>query len=163
MKPSSLLRPFLAVLLLLAPAVASVARAEMVLAESSLFVNASVTEVVTVDATGPGIVEIVLSDLQWYAPLSSLTLAISDASGVLRSFSGSGSHTYALGGAARLYAHITGIGSGSLRFGLLGYRVVFHPSTPTVPLPAAAWLLLGGLGGLGALGRLRRRAREIAN
>jgi len=145
----------LALGLALAPAES---RAETVLVDSSKLVQSTQTFVFPFTVTGSGLLEITLSDLGWSQKLSSLTLVLADSKGVLHRLTGDGSFTFQLGSATHLFAHITGVAEGAtIKIGLFGLRVRFHPPTPTVPLPAAAWLLLGGLGALGAARQMSRK------
>jgi hypothetical protein len=133
--------------------------AETVLVDTSQLVQATQTFVFPLEVTAAGLLDVSLSDLAWTDKLSSLTLVLADSKGILHRHVGEGSFTFELGGATHLFAHVTGIASANpLRLGLIGLQIRFHPAAPAVPLPAAAWLLLGGLGALGvarALGRSR--------
>ena len=137
--------------------VPAASHAETVLVDSSKLVQSTQTFVFPFTVTGSGLLEITLSDLGWSQKLSSLTLVLADSKGVLHRLTGDGTFTFQLGSATHLFAHITGVAEGAtIKLGLFGLRVRFHPPTPTVPLPAAGWLLLAGLGALGAARRLNR-------
>ncbi len=133
-------------------------RAETVLVDTSTLVDTAKTVVFPFVASGPGTFEIVLKDLEWTERFASLSIALTDARQVLSRRDGAGVFSVEFQGAGLLYAHVSGM-TGQLRFALFGLIVKFHPATPTVPLPAAAWLLLGGLGALGGSAAFARRNR----
>ena len=136
------------------------ARAETVLVDTSTLVSSTQTYVFPFTVTGPGTVEVILTDLAWTEQFNALALAITTANDILQQLSQAGALTFKVGNAGQYYALVTGAAGGLIKLGLFGLHVRYHPPTPTVPLPAAALLLLSGLGALGGAGLRRRAARR---
>jgi hypothetical protein len=139
------------------------ARAETVLVDSSTLVSSTQSYVFPFTVTGPGTVEVILTDLVWTEQFNALALAITTATDILQQLSQAGALTFTVGAAGQYYALVTGKAGGLIKLGLFGLHVRYHPPTPTVPLPAAALLLLSGLGALGGAGLRRRAARREAS
>ena len=136
---------------LLGLAAATAVQADQILVAQTSMISGTVSTVDSFTAPGTGTVTVQLANIPWPSALSSLSF-----------FAGSGTQVLASGtvppanGAlsgtllesfqvtpGTYFAHITGTAaSGPLDLGLYSMQVSFAPA---VPLPAAAWLLVGGL------------------
>jgi hypothetical protein len=138
-----------------APAV----HADQILVAQTSMINGTVSTVDSFTAPGTGTVTIQLADIPWPAALSSLSFFASSATQVVASgtvpppngaLSGTLLESFQVT-PGTYFAHITGTAApGPLDLGLYSMQVSFAPA---VPLPAAAWLLGGGLLLIAGLGR----------
>lgn len=149
-----------AVFALVAAAAAPLASADTLIAEASPLISGTQSNVYTVSAPTAGSVTVTLSNLGWPDRLASLSFALATSSGVLKTFSGEGSQTIDIGTAGQYYAIVTGTAQGHWNLGMYSLRMTFStlqsPGGPTVPLPAAAWLLLSGIAGVFGLMRWKQ-------
>ena len=131
----------------LAPAV----HADQILVAQTSMISGTVSTVDSFTAPAAGTITIQLANIPWPAALSSLSFFASSASQVVASGTvpqGSGPVSGTLLDSFQVtpgtyFAHITGTAApGSLDLGLYSMQVSFAPA---VPLPATAWLLVGGL------------------
>lgn len=136
-----------------APAV----QADQILVAQTSMISGTVSTVDSFTAPAAGTVTIQLANLPWPTALSSLSFFASSASQVLASGTlpnpstpGAGAtmmDSFQVTGPGTYFAHVTGTATpwgpnNSLDLGLYSMQVTF---APTVPLPASAWLLVGGL------------------
>jgi hypothetical protein len=106
------------------------------------------------DAPTAGTVTAQLSNLPWPDTLSALSFSATTASDVVSSWSAADSsqtRTFEVG-PGTYFAHILATAGGSLDVGLYSLTLSFKPDV--VPLPGAAWMLLGGIAALFGLARL---------
>jgi len=149
-------RRVLAVSALLGLGAGQVGLADQILVAQTNMISGTVSTVDSFSAPGTGTMTIELSNIPWPTTLSSLSFFAGTASQVLASGSLSSSTGPQLTESFQVtpgtyFAHVTGTApSGPLDLGLYSMQVSFAPA---VPLPAAAWLLAGGLLVLGAVGR----------
>lgn len=140
-----------------APAV----HADQILVAQTSLISGTVSTVDGFTAPAAGTITIQLANIPWPSALSSLSFFASSASQVLASgsvpppsgaLSGTLLDTFQVSGPGTYFAHVTGTASpsGPLDLGLYSMQVSFAPA---VPLPAAAWLLGGGLLLIAGLGR----------
>jgi hypothetical protein len=144
-------------------------RADTVMLEQTGLVSGRQSFVVPLHIEGRGQMTVQLSDLGWAGQLSDLSFTLSGVDGLLSANplmaavtdgppEAARPKTYTISEAGTYYASISGKAGGPYNLGLYGIRVAFalaDAPPPTVPLPGAAWLLLGGLGLLGR--HVRRR------
>jgi hypothetical protein len=161
------LRPRAATLLvtgsaLLGLAAGTAAHADEILVAQTNMISGTVSTVDSFTAPGNGTVTIQLANIPWPAALSSLSFFASNATQVLASgtvpppngpVSGTTLESFQVT-PGTYFAHITGTAApaapGSYDLGLYSMQVSFAPA---VPLPAAGFLLGGGLLVLAGLGR----------
>jgi hypothetical protein len=140
---------------------AQLAHADEILIAQTNLISGTVSTVDSFNAPAAGTVTIELSNLPWPTALSSLSFFASSPSQVLASgtvpngpngVGGMMLESFQVTGPGTYFAHVTGTAapSGSVDLGLYSMQVSFAPA---VPLPAAAWLLAGGLLVLAGLGR----------
>jgi hypothetical protein len=145
---------------LAATAAAPFANADTLIAEASPLISGTQSNVYTLAASSAGSVTVSLSNLGWPDRLSSLSFALATSSGVLKTFSGEGTQTINIGTAGTYYAIVTGTAQGHWNLGMYSLRMTFAalsgPGGPTVPLPAAGWLLLSGIAGVFGLMRWKQ-------
>jgi hypothetical protein len=130
-----------------APAV----HADQILIAQTSMISGTVSTVDSFTAPGTGTVTIQLANIPWPAALSSLSFFASSATQVVASgtvpppngpISGTILDSFQVT-PGTYFAHITGTAApGSFDLGLYSMQVSFAPA---VPLPATAWLLVGGL------------------
>jgi len=138
-----------------APAV----QADQILVAQTSMISGTVSTVDSFTAPAAGTVTIQLANIPWPTALSSLSFFAGTATQVLASgtvpppngaLSGTLLDSFQVS-PGTYFAHITGrAASGPLDLGLYSMQVSFAPA---VPLPAAAWLLAGGLLLIAGLGR----------
>jgi hypothetical protein len=137
------------------------AQADQILVAQTSLVTGTVSTVDSFMAPAAGTVTIELSNLPWPTALSSLSFFAGTATQVLASGTvptapaGAGGmmlESFQVTSPGTYFAHVTGTAtpSGTLDLGLYSMQVSFAPA---VPLPAAGWLLGGGLLVLAGLGR----------
>ncbi len=98
---------------------------------------------------GAGTLSVRLSDLNFPAPLDTLSLLVTDLDGLTRRVDAAGTLAIELNGPARLFFAVFARSEARFTPGLYALTTSFAPAA--VPLPASVWLLLSALGGLGAL------------
>jgi hypothetical protein len=158
----------LAPLALMCLSAAPHARADSILLAQATLVNGTSSTVDSFVAPSAGALTVSLKALRWptETPLSALSFAVTSASQVLRSWSGtranpsesetlSESETFDVA-AGTYYAHIAATAAGALNLGLYSLMLTFSPSAPAVPLPSSDWMLLTGMFVLAGLARVAR-------
>lgn len=125
---------------------------------NTLYTGVSFTRF-AIDVPGAGQVEVRLQDLDFPELAGALSFAIVDGGTVLGVLNGPGSFLLDVDGPRALSAYAYAVGAPGSSAG--SFHVNVDHLTP-VPLPAAAWLLLGGLGLAGWSGRARRYAAPPA-
>jgi hypothetical protein len=160
-----------AAVLLAGLATAAPLLADNMMLEQTGLISGRQSFVVPLQVSAPGQMSVQLSDLGWAGQLSDLSFTLSGANGLVSAdpqmmsvVSGGPAEaprpkTFEISEAGTYYASISGKASGPYNLGLYGLRVMFAAAAappPAVPLPGAAWLLLGGLGVLGRHVRRRR-------
>lgn len=135
------------------------ARADSILLAQATLVNGTVSTVDSFVVPSAGALTVSLKTLKWPTdtPLSALSFAVSSATQVLSSWSGSGGDVATFDIAAgTYYAHIVATAAGVLNLGLYSLMLTFSPSAPPVPLPSSDWMLLTGMFVLAGLARVVR-------
>ena len=127
------------------------AQADQILIAQTSMITGTVSTVDSFTAPGTGTVTIQLANIPWPSALSSLSFFASSGTQVVASgtvplpngpISGTMLDSFQVS-PGTYFAHITGTAApGSSDLGLYSMQVSFAPA---VPLPAAAWLLVGGL------------------
>jgi hypothetical protein len=107
------------------------------------------------DVPSEGTLRVKLEDLAFPALAGSLSFALVRDGTVLDVLNGSGSFERPVAGAVRLFAYVYAVAAPGINIGS-HYLNVTHETV--IPLPAAFWLLAGGLGLLGWVGRRRAGA-----
>lgn len=155
-----------AIVALAAMAAAPFAHADTLIAEASPLISGTQSDVYKIAAPSAGSVSVSLSNLGWPDRLASLSFALATSSGVLKTFSGEGEQTVNIGSAGTYYAIVTGTAQGHWNLGMYSLRMTFSPLStpggPTVPLPAAGWLLLSGIVGVFGLMRWKQELPAAA-
>ena len=129
---------------------------EALVSSSALLIGAQPSSVgYSFNVSGPGTLQVTLSDDQWPNSLSDLNFQAVDGNQLAFALNGPGTTTYDISGAGSYFGYVTGLTGGSLDLGLYSLKISFDPAQP-VPLPASMWMLLGGLAA--AAGVLRYRA-----
>lgn len=163
MKTIKTLRPvsklaLLAPLALAGAALAPQARADSILLAQTTLVAGANSTVDSFTAPTAGMVTVNLQTLNWPVPLSALSFSATTVNSVLTSWNGTGMSSDVMTfniAPGTYYAHVmaTAETNSALDLGLYSMMVTF---TPTVPLPAAGWMLLTGLFVLAGLARAAR-------
>jgi hypothetical protein len=114
----------------------------------------------SLDLASAGTLTVTMTDLAWPRPLADTSFQLSSPTGLtLGSSTGFGTETYQITGPETVYALAFGQAAPlpglAIGFGTYGLSINFEPAS--VPLPAAAGLLVSGLGLLGVAYRRRRR------
>ncbi len=156
--PSMLIRPRLLALLFAACLGCGASSATMIDIgaghEAAVSVRNSDFSVSTFVSEQAGTVTLNLIDLNWKDLLQSLSTSITVSNGMQFSMNGPGILQFDIGANQFFTTSIYALTRPSRVLGLYGVDYNFKPAAP-VPLPAAGWLLLGGLSLLAA--RVRRR------
>lgn len=135
--------------LLLSLILAPVVQADSVLLSDTTLVSGNQSDVFSFLASGPGILSVKLTDIDWPQTLSSLSFTASDGKQVLASWSDAGSQSGAAlsfnvtGG--NYFADVLASAGGSLDLGAYSLSIQFTPAASPVPLPASGLLLVAGL------------------
>lgn len=109
-----------------------------------------------------GHLEVSLKDMQFPALAGALSFALVSNGTVLGLVNGTGKFAVDLDGPQNLFGYVYGVGAPLASTASYYLNVTHSSSAAPVPLPAAVWMLLGGLGMTGWLGRRRRGAIEPA-
>ncbi len=112
------------------------------------------------DVPTAGHLEITLKDMEFPALAGALSFALIEGGTVLGLVNGTGSFSMDLDGPRTLFGYVYAVGAPSISTASY-YLNVTHQYAAPVPLPAAIWLLLGGLGMTGWLGRRSTRAVAV--
>jgi hypothetical protein len=133
------------------------ANADTLLLESTTFINGSQSAVYSLSAPSAGALNVKLTNLDWPERLSSLSFALTTASGVLDRLNAEGTLNIDLTSAGTYYAVVAGTAQGMWNAGMFSLKITFDPlaGTTPVPLPAGLWLLLSGLAGVWGIKRVR--------
>ncbi len=141
---------------------ASAAQAGLIVSSSQLLQGTSVISEIkyTFNVSGPGTLDVSLTDMDWPANLQDLSFTAATSSSVIGQIIGPGQASFDIASGGTLYAYVTGEATNSVTgpaygIGLFNLSISFTPSA--VPLPASLALLLAALAGLGLL-QLRSRA-----
>jgi hypothetical protein len=152
---------------LAALAAAPFASADPIVVEASPLISGTQSNMYTFSAPSAGSVTVSLANIDWPQRLSSLSFALATSSGVVKTFSGEGQQTIGLGSAGTYYAIVTGVADATAHWnlGMYSLRMTFSTLSgpgPTVPLPAAVWLLLSGIAGMFGLMRWKQELPAAA-
>jgi hypothetical protein len=137
------------------------ARADMMLLTDTEMVKGAGSAVFSFDAPTAGTVTAQLSTAAWgpVDPLSALSFMATTTNSVLSSWSVTDSHAESFQvGPGTYFAHIMATAGGALDVGTYSLNLTF---TPTVPLPATAWMLIIGLLVLFGLARVQSARGSI--
>ena len=142
---------------------ASAAQAGMIVSSSTLVQGTSAVSDTkyTFNVSGPGTLDVSLTDMVWPASLNDLSFTAATASSVVGQINGPGQASFNVTGAGTFYAYVTGeatnpVNGPAYGLGLFDLQIDFTPSA--VPLPTSLGLLLTSLLGM-ALIQLRIRRR----
>jgi len=120
------------------------ARASEVLYDGSGFLQGNQGFTKSFDLSGPGVLTITLTNVDWPTKLAALDLLLSNSNGLLGTEMGEGMHQFDVDG-GRIYANWFGQAQGPLNLGVYGMKIEFQPNLQVVPLPTSVVLLLSGL------------------
>jgi hypothetical protein len=154
------------------------ARADSVLLDQSGFIVGTQSFVKSFYISQPGTLVVTLSNVDWPAPLASLSMLVTSTGGALSpelglgvgagtaraaaSASATGDTERFQVGPGMVYTQWYGSAQGALDAGVYGMKVDFIPAGQTVvPLPRSIALLLSGLALLPLLGRGRRQLSPV--
>lgn len=144
-----IMRHWMSITLFALAAVGSAAHADTILVDKNVMVTApSVPKIESLVLSSAGSLAVTVTDMTWPQVFQSLSFAITDNVGVLKSSATGGTLLYDVTGPMTLFANVYGVPDQSAGTGLYHIKASF---VPAVPLPAAAWLLLSGLAGFGGL------------
>jgi hypothetical protein len=122
--------------------------ASTVLVADTTLVSGSASDVFSFQVSGPGTVEVSLTNLDWPQPLSSLNFMATTPSGVLSTWSDPGAtgtvsqtQFFTITKAGTYFADITATAGGALDLGVYSMCLTFN----SVPLPSSGWLMSGAL------------------
>jgi len=132
---------------------AAAAHADTMLAESGVIVGTQALQFSFL-APAAGTINMQLTDLAWPVQFSSLDLSATSTNTVLQSMAGPGDLSFGISSGGTYYAHLMATAQGSLDVGAYSLNISYTP-LGVVPLPASAWMLLGGLAMLAAALRHR--------
>jgi len=135
---------------------ASAAQAGVILTSSQLVQGTSAISEFkyTFDVSGPGTLDVSLTDMDWPAALKDLSFTAASASSVIGQIIGPGQASFDITSGGTLYAYVTGeatnpVSGPAYGLGLFDLSISFAPSA--VPLPASLGLLLAALLGMALL------------
>jgi len=128
--------------------------AEMLVSKNVMVTLPSAPTVETLALASAGTLTVTVFDIGVPQLLQSLSFAITDTNSVLQKLTNAGTLTYSVTGPMTLFANVYAVPDSSAGTGVYHINVSF---APTVPLPAAGWLLFSGLTGLTAF---RRKAQH---
>lgn len=112
------------------------------------------------DVPTAGHLEVTLKDMEFPALAGALSFALIEGGTVLGLVNGTGSFSMDLDGPRTLFGYVYAVGAPTISTASY-YLNVTHQYAAPIPLPAAIWLLLGGLGMTGWLGRRSTRAAAV--
>ena len=142
---------------------ASAAQAGLIVSSSTLLQGTSVVSEVkyTFNLSGPGRLDVGLTDMVWPASLTGLSFTAATSSSVIGQLDGPGQASFDIANGGTFYAYVTGEATNptsgpAYGLGLYNLNIFFTPSA--VPLPASLGLLLVSLLGM-ALFQRRFHAR----
>ena len=125
---------------------------------NTIFTGVSMTRVEFAVPTA-GHLQVTLTDLEFPALAGALSFALVQEGSVLGLINGSGMMEMDFDGPRTLFGYVYGVGAPSISTASY-FLNISHEYAAPIPLPAAVWMLLGGLGLTGWVGR-RRPGAEV--
>jgi hypothetical protein len=140
------IRHLFSVIACLAFAAASqTADASEVLYDGSGFLTGQQSFVQAFDITGPGILTVSLTNVDWPQQLASLNMVVSSGGGgLLGPEMGAGTDSFHVD-SGLVYAQWFGTAQGPMDTGVFSLKIMFQPGITPVPLPISIVLLLSGI------------------